>query len=152
MPTVPNENPAPAGTFGPDGLPKAYDWNWQKFTGLTPAQMAWYRSQPQWFAKYCCVAHWHKEIFIIDNQLKMSYQDGSSAVNIPDATQTFPTVQDKIATIRQSMANVLAQINAPGVTTSGLAAATQQGLGLATPPPITSTDQIDAIIAGLNVS
>lgn len=150
MPTVPNENPAPANLFGPDGLPTHYDVNWQKYTNLTPAQLAWFRSQPEWFAKYAAIAHWHKEIYIIDNQLKMPYQDASSPVTIPDATQTFPAIQAKIAAVRQSMANTLAQINAPGVTMSGLAAAAP--VGLAQPAaPITSTDQIDAIIAALGV-
>lgn len=147
MSAVPNENPAPVGLFGPNGLPTHYDYAWQTYTNLTSAQMAWFRSQPQWLAKYCTIAHWHREIDIIDNQLKMPYQDASAPVTIPDPTITFPLIMTKIAAVRQSMASILATINAPNSMVPGAAGnISAPALSMA---PITTTDQIDAAIAAL---
>lgn len=59
MPPRPNPGPpspqaptiyqSPPGSGGNDGaMPTAYNFNWQYFTNLTPAQITWFESQPDW--------------------------------------------------------------------------------------------------------
>lgn len=46
----PNYKPSPQPNriySGPE-VPTAYDPNWQLFTNLTPNQIAWFQSQPEW--------------------------------------------------------------------------------------------------------
>lgn len=50
------------GALDATGLPTAYDSTWQGYSNLTPAQQAWFRSQPQWLAYYLGYKRWIKEI------------------------------------------------------------------------------------------
>lgn len=50
---LPNYQPAPQPNkiYNGPAVPAAYDQNWQLFTNLTPAQVAWFQAQPEWAAK-----------------------------------------------------------------------------------------------------
>lgn len=50
------------GALDSNGLPTAYDPTWQGYSNLTPAQQAWFRSQPQWLTYYLGYKRWAKEI------------------------------------------------------------------------------------------
>lgn len=41
-------SPQPSLVYGGPAVPTAYDPNWQYFINLTPAQVAWFQSQPEW--------------------------------------------------------------------------------------------------------
>lgn len=99
------------GERGPDGLPLRYDIKWQMYTDLSPADKDWFRSQREWLVKYACVAHWHREIHIIDSELKMPCTDGTHD-SIPDATKDFPAIMKKIDAIRKSLAAHVADAKA----------------------------------------
>lgn len=51
MPGVPanlKANPQPNRIYAGPVVPTAYDQNWQYYTNLTPAQIAWFQAQPEW--------------------------------------------------------------------------------------------------------
>lgn len=50
------------GALDANGLPVTYDPTWQGYSNLTPAQQAWFRSQPQWLTYYLGYKRWVKEI------------------------------------------------------------------------------------------
>lgn len=41
-------SPQPNKIYGGPDVPLVYDSNWQYFTNLTPAQIAWFQAQPEW--------------------------------------------------------------------------------------------------------
>jgi hypothetical protein len=41
-------SPQPVTIYSGPSVPIAYDPNWQFFTNLTPAQIAWFQAQPEW--------------------------------------------------------------------------------------------------------
>jgi hypothetical protein len=82
------------------GLPTTYVGNWQQFTNLTPAQQAWFRSQPQWLATYTQRRRWQNEV-------------GSITVN----GVVVPTHGDGVAFIALLRTQVM-QDQAKGVNTS----------------------------------
>lgn len=44
-------SPQPNRTYNGPAVPVVYDPNWQLFTNLTQAQIAWFQAQPEWTAK-----------------------------------------------------------------------------------------------------
>lgn len=41
-------SPQPNKIYAGPNVPGAYDSNWQYFTNLKPAQIAWFQAQPEW--------------------------------------------------------------------------------------------------------
>lgn len=88
---------SPPGSKGNDGaLPTSYDSTWQTYTNLTPAQVQWFYSQPQFLSgKYLPTRRWHAEI-------------SGTTVTINGATVSLGTQdrdQNRISTLKQDLAS-----------------------------------------------
>src|SRR5690242_10426132 len=89
-------------------LPTVYDPNWQRYTDLSPAQIAAFQAFPQDLAKYIALRRWQTEICsALPATGKPNYitlpNDGSAVAGIQLVTDADS--QRKIAALKQALDN-----------------------------------------------
>lgn len=150
------------GTLDANGLPSAYDPTWQGYSNLTPAQQAWFRSQPQWLTYYVGYKRWTKEISgITVNGLPIDTTDPSRSLidglglramrdqtSNPSATYTF-TLRGKV--VQLNVAQALGLFDAVSGFIQACRAAEGNMLGQIG-STVTSEAQIDAALSAIPTS
>lgn len=157
---------SPPGSGGNDGAtPTVYDPNWQYYTNLTPNQIAWFSSQPQYLVSYAYAQRRQKETGVLGPQLTVA----GMPVNTNDravadlanvamtatrgATAVFHIAINGVVYTLSAVQALALFDNTNKFLNACRTVETQMVTGAnATPPTITSTSQIDAAFAAIQTT